>query len=215
LIIVSSEIHNVCMIAENDKVVHRRKYIGQNRYGYGKRGKGGKRKGPDVELELQCIECLRGDPPVRNTNVSNKKRKLCAQHYREFRHKNSCSVEGCPKLIKNEKKKLCAEHDHGNDDAKSCRVNGCDKAVNQRHNICDTCYMREYRKKKQKSLREYKEEETNTKFPMEIGDSSVSRRYKFVGGISLLPEEVGVFLDKPEKSMMSVYIIQRFAEGIT
>lgn len=134
--------------------------------------------------DLFCVECILLDPPFKNTNISNKKRKLCPQHYREFRQKNSCSIKGCRKIIKNEKKRLCAFHD--NNEERSCRILNCNRKCNQRHNVCDTCYMREYRKRKRSKrskLREYKNhteeiEYIGNKFSDEEGVRSVERGNK-------------------------------------
>lgn len=128
---------------------------------------------------------------------------------------------------------MCALHDH--DDSRSCRVKGCDRVCKTRHNICNTCYMREYRKKRQKSSHHAKKvEEAREEEKHRATERSSSRRVLFNGGISMLPAELGILpylIDregnpgnpgnrggshtKPHTSMMSVYIIQQFSKGVT
>ena len=187
-------IQNDCMLAETGqqrrKYTLKRKYIGTNN----------RRRASEP---ICCLVCLKGEPPVVNTRITNKKRRLCAQHYREFRQENSCSFGECPRIIKNEKTRLCAFHDHG--ESKECKTKGCGEKRNRRYNLCNKCYMREYRQKKRKEQRKH------TEVDLHQGEE---KRYIFNGGFSLFPKELGLSEDKDDSTrMMSMYVIKRFAGG--
>jgi hypothetical protein len=152
-----------------------------------------------------CADCLRKDPPVRNHNILNKKRRLCATHYREYRREHACSVEGCGRIIKNKKSKKCARH-LGVDDVRVCVTKGCETRCNKRKKHCDRCYLREYRREKRRKVIKEVEEE-------EHWGMSVENRLVFstlTAPISLRSEELGYKNFPP----MSLYIINNFVKGV-
>jgi hypothetical protein len=149
-----------------------------------------------------CADCLRKDPPVRNHNVLNKKRKLCATHYREYRREHACSVEGCGRIIKNKESKKCARHLVAYD-VRVCVTEGCETRCNKRKDHCDRCYLREYRREKRRRI--IKEEKEH--WGMSVQNRLVFST--FPAPISLRAEELGSKKFPP----MSLYIINNFVKG--
>jgi hypothetical protein len=97
-----------------------------------------------------CKECLKGNPPLRNTTIYNKKRLLCVIHYREFRAKNRCL-----KHFKQSK--------GGSGYIRKCQTRGCGNVCNKRKDLCDPCYMSHYRASRRVDGKRRKISLTNTK----------------------------------------------------
>lgn len=150
--------------------------------------------------EIYCLDCLRKDPPFRNPKVLNKKRRLCASHYREYRREHACSVEGCDRIIKNNEAKRCARH-LGTYDVRVCVTVDCETRCNKRKYYCDRCYLREYRRgKKKRKIVESKEWgfSVQNRLVLSISPDPISLRKEELGNKNFLP--------------ISLYIINNFVD---
>jgi hypothetical protein len=102
---------------------------------------------------INCVECIKSDPPVLNPSLFNKKRLLCRYHYRQFHSSNTCKYENCKRIIKDDGSQTCRLHNNiikRINGKRVCSNSKCETLCNNRYFYCDKCYMRNHRKQKKR-----------------------------------------------------------------